>query len=98
MGNCPIQLFQTIQPSGQKNDACENYHHIKAATDYEQQVYLILDGTDLIALPEYQKRIRCFDIHMPIFTGVKQNTHIECAIIKISYDYANQRNSFRGNL
>ena len=33
---------------------------------------------------------------MPIFTGVKQNEHIECAIIKISYDYANQRNSFRG--
>ena len=42
-----------IQPSGQKNDACENYHHIKASTDYEQQVYLIVDGTDLIDLPEY---------------------------------------------
>lgn len=34
-------------------DTCKNYHHMKVATDYEQQVYLIVDGTDLIDLPEY---------------------------------------------
>lgn len=34
-------------------DAFANYHHIKASTDYEQQVYIIADGTDLIDLPEY---------------------------------------------
>ena len=34
-------------------DTSDNYHHIEVSTDYKQQVYLIIDGSDLIDLPEY---------------------------------------------